>query len=202
MDSEINVDLIMILILSVILGLAATLVRARLCHRTLKIVPIHWEWLVFACVIPQILTFHFAYTAKIIPEAIIPPLQILSMLGLSVFAIKNISLPGFWALGLGLVSNLLVILTNGGWMPIRVETLQRMVPSRPLDFWTVGSRLGYTKDRIVATEDIRLEWLSDRFTFPVGLPQNIAFSLGDIFISIGVFFLLWSLSSEEEKEKI
>lgn len=202
MDSEINVEINMILIYAVILGLAATLVRARLFHRTLKITPMRWGWLVFVCVVPQILVFYLPYTAKIIPESMIPPLQILSMFGLSVFAFLNISLPGFWALGLGLVSNFLAILANGGWMPIRVETLQRMIPSRAAEFWTVGSRLGFTKDRIMAPEVIRLEWLTDRFTFPQGLPQNIAFSLGDIFISIGVILLLWSLSREEGKEKL
>lgn len=198
MDSEINVDFIMILLYAVILGLAATLVRARLYHRTLKITPMNWEWLVILCVIPQIIAFYIPSTAKFIPESILAPLQILSMFGLSIFALMNFSLPGFWAMGLGLISNFIVILCNGGWMPIRVETLQRMMPSRSPEFWTIGSRLGYTKDRILAPENIRLEWLSDRFTLPQGLPQNIAFSLGDIFISIGVFFLLWSLSRKEE----
>jgi hypothetical protein len=102
---------------------------------------------------------------------------------------------------LGLICNFLVILCNGGWMPISLETLHRMLPSRPVEIWTNGSRLGFTKDRIIPPADTQLVWLSDRFTLPPGLPQNIAFSLGDIFISFGAFFLLWSLSRKEDKEK-
>jgi hypothetical protein len=53
---------------------------------------------------------------------------------------------------------------------------------------------------IMAPADTRLAWLSDRFTLPAGLPQNVAFSLGDVFLSIGAFLLLWSLSRNEVKE--
>lgn len=190
----------MILIYAVILGLAATLVRARLTHRTLKLSRLKWEWLIFISVIPQILAFYIPSIGKIIPLSILPILQILSMLGLVVFTLANIFAPGFWGLGLGLICNFLVILFNGGWMPISMETLKRMMPSRPEGFWTIGSRLDFTKDRIMNPADTRLVWLSDRFTLPPGFPQNIAFSLGDIFISIGTFFLLWSLSRNEEKE--
>jgi hypothetical protein len=191
----------MILLYAVLIGLATTLVRARLTHRTLKLTHLNWEWLVFISVIPQVLAFYFPSTGQLIPDSILPVLQILSMFGLVVFALLNIFAPGFWALGIGLFCNFLVILCNGGWMPISIETLKRMMPSRPEDFWTIGSRLGITKDLILSPADTQLAWLSDRFTLPPGLPQNIAFSLGDIFISIGTFFLLWSLSRKEEKEK-
>jgi len=200
MDSAKLNEAIMILLSAVILGLAATLVRARLTHRTLKLTQLKWEWLVFVCVIPQIFAFYLPSTARYIPESILPVIQILSMFGLVVFALYNFLAPGFWALGFGLICNFLVILCNGGWMPISVDTLQRTLPSHPVDYWTIGTRLGFTKDLVLMPANTRLVWLSDRFTLPPGLPQNIAFSLGDIFISIGAFFLLWSLSRKEVKE--
>jgi hypothetical protein len=201
MDSFFDAINFMILLYAVFLGLAATLLRARLTHRTLKLIHLNWEWLVFVSVLPQILAFYIPSIGQYIPNSILPVLQILSMFGLVVFTLLNFFAPGFWALGMGLTCNFLVILCNGGWMPISVETLQRMMPSRPEDYWTIGSRLGFTKDRIMASADTQLIWLSDRYTLPIGLPQNIAFSLGDIFISVGVFFLLWSLSRKEEMEK-
>jgi hypothetical protein len=163
---------------------------------------LNWEWLVFLSVLPQLVVFQIPVTARMIPESIIPILQILSMLGLVAFALINIFKPGFWALAAGLIGNFLVILFNGGWMPISVETLKRMSPSQSETLWNIGTRLGFTKDRIMSASDINLAWLSDRFLLPSGLPQNIAFSLGDIFISLGTFFLLWSLSRKEEKESI
>jgi hypothetical protein len=190
----------MILLIAVTLGLAATLVRARLTHRTLKFDPLKWDWLVIVCVIPQILAFYLPAVGKLIPDRTIPFIQIASMLGLVLFSLANFFTPGFWALGFGLLSNFIVITFNGGWMPISVETLQRMFPNHPADYWMIGSRLGSTKDLIMAPANIQLPWLSDRFTFPAGLPQNVAFSLGDIFLSIGAFLLLWSLSRKEVKE--
>lgn len=191
----------MILLLAVIIGLAATLVRARLTHRTLKMPHIHWEWLVFVSVVPQLLAFNVPYTARLIPDNLIPAIQIISMSVLIIFAMGNFFLPGFWALFTGLLSNFIVILINGGWMPISLETVKQLSPSRPDDFWKVGARLGYTKDRIFLASDINLAWLSDRFTLPPGLPQNLAFSVGDVIISIGAIFLLWSLSREEKRRK-
>lgn len=190
----------MILLIAVILGLACTMVRARLTHRTLKFARLKWDWLVCICVFPQILAFYLPAVGKIIPDQTIPLIQITSMLGLVLFSLANFFIPGFWALVTGLMSNFIVIAANGGWMPISVDTLTRMFPNRPADHWIIGSRLGLTKDMIMAPADTRLAWLSDRFTLPAGLPQNVAFSLGDVFLSIGAFLLLWSLSRKELKE--
>ncbi len=191
----------MILLIAVIIGLAGTLVRARLTHRTLKLPHLNWEWLVFIAVLPQLLVFQIPYSARLVPEEIIPAVQILSMAGLVVFAFINLLKPGFGALCIGLACNFIVIVVNGGWMPISIETLHRMSPSRPEDIWMIGSRLGFTKDRIMAASDINLIWLTDRFTLPQGFPQNVAFSVGDIFIAFGVIFLLWSLSRKEKRRK-
>jgi len=192
----------MILLYAVIVGLAASLLRARLTHRTLQIPQLRWEWLMLIAVIPQILVFYLPAISQYIPNFIIPTVQILSMLGLIVFVLMNAMSPGFWALGLGLIANFLVIISNGGWMPISIEILQRLPAANTQQPWTVGARLGYSKDIIMSPADIRLIWLSDQFTLPSGLPQNIIFSPGDIFIAIGVFFLMWSLSQNtDEKEK-
>jgi hypothetical protein len=200
MESYVKVFIFMILLYAVIVGLAASLMRARLTHRILRLPRLNWEWLVFISVIPQVFAFYISFSAQFIPDSILPGIQILSMAGLVLFALKNVLAPGFWALGLGLLCNFLVITSNGGWMPISVDTLQRMVPARSQDYWTVGSRLGFSKDRIMDTGGTHLVWLSDKFTLPPGLPQNVVFSLGDVFISIGAFLLLWSLSRNEEKE--
>ena len=82
-------------------------------------------------------------------------------------------------------------------MPILPETLHRLVPSKPSEAWEVNTRLGLTKDRILALKDTKLALLSDRFIVPDWIPYKVAFSLGDVLISIGIVVLLWSLSQEQ-----
>ncbi len=108
----------MILVLAVVAGLLATILRASLKKRRLKIPTIKQEWLVFTFVIPQIIVFFIPFTAKNVPELIIPYIQIGSMLGLVVFSLLNIHNIGIQILATGLISNLAVIITNKGWMPI------------------------------------------------------------------------------------
>ncbi len=190
----------MILLFAVVIGLAATLLRARLKHRTLKHTRLNWEWLVFVSVLPQIFVFNLPWIARGIPEHFIPYIQILSMFGLLVFAAVNLTTSGFWVLALGLLANFLVISANGGWMPIHQETLHMLVPSKPISTWEIGTRLGYTKDLIMSAADTNLFWLSDILSLPGWFPYKFAFSLGDFLISIGAVILLWSRSEKENYE--
>jgi hypothetical protein len=184
----------MILSLAVIIGLAATIIRARMKKRTLTLPPIHFEGLVFIAVIPQILIFYVPRVSKVVPETIIPYIQMISMVGLIVFVGLNIKKKGFVLLGAGLVSNFLAIATNGGWMPISVKTLNRLNPEVPIESWKVGERLALTKDRILSPEHTNLGFLTDAFSLPSWIRYKFAFSLGDILISAGIIYILWSLS--------
>lgn len=156
--------------------------------------------MVYVSVLPQIIVFQFPGVARGIPEHIVPYIQIVSMLGLLVFVAVNLTTPGFWVLGLGLFANFLVISANGGWMPIHQETLHLLVPSKPIETWVIGTRLGYSKDLIMTAANTKLIWLSDVITLPAWVPYKFAFSLGDILISTGTFILLWSLSEKENYE--
>lgn len=190
----------MILLLAIVIGLLATFIRARLTNRTLILPPFRWEWLVFLSVIPQVFVFYIPTIGQWVPEWTIPYIQISTMIGLIIFIAVNLIKPGLWALGLGLLSNFVVIALNGGWMPILPQTLKRMIPSQPIEVWEIGTRLGYTKDRILAYEETNLVYLSDIFTLPKWIPYKVAFSIGDVFISIGVVILLWSLSSKPRRK--
>lgn len=185
----------MILSLAVIFGLAATIIRARIMKRSLVLPSLHLEWLVFAAVIPQILTFFIPGLAKVVPETLVPYIQILSMSGLIVFVAINIMKTGFVILGVGLVSNFLAIATNGGWMPISVKTLTRLHPEIAVESWKVGQRLLLTKDRIQSPERTNLAFLTDILNLPSWISYKFAFSVGDILIAIGMISILWSLSN-------
>jgi hypothetical protein len=107
------------------------------------------------------------------------------------FALFNRDKPGFLALGLGVALNLAVITLNGGMMPISPETATRLVQDARPDLWEFGQRLGTSKDVVLPVASTRLWWLSDRLLLPTWLPFRVAFSLGDVFIAGGAFWLFW-----------
>lgn len=187
----------MILLIAVVIGLGATLLRARLSGRRLKPLHIRISWLVFLAVIPQILSFQIPATGKLIPEGIVPFILVGSQILLLVFAAANIRQPGFWALGLGLLANFTVIALNGGWMPISADTLRRLLPHLTAETTITSQRLLLTKDWIMPPSQTHLVWLSDTLTLP-GL--SVAFSIGDIFIALGAFILMMSLSDPIKEE--
>ena len=190
----------MVLLVSVVIGLAATIIRAKATGRHLKPVELHHSWFVFLAVVPQIIAFQVPAVGRKVPESIIPAILVVTQLLLLVFAFENLTQPGFWALGIGLLANFIAIASNGGWMPISPDTVRRILPSIPGEVELVGQRLGLSKDWILPGNDIRMLWLSDRFTLPDWIPYRVAFSIGDIFIAIGAFLLVWSLSNFEKKE--
>ena len=192
----------MILLVAVVFGLAATCLRALKAKRNLRTIDLRFSWLVFLAVIPQLLVFQVQATARLIPEEVIPVILVFSQILLLIFAGANFRRPGFWALSLGLLANFLAIGLNGGWMPISPETVQRMLPSLPARTWVAGERLGFTKDRIMTAGYTRLAWLGDVFTLPAWISYRVAFSVGDLFIAVGAFLILWSLSDPIDKELI
>lgn len=191
----------MILLLSVLFGLIAVSIRSRLTGRPLRIPELRLTGLVFLAVIPQVLVFQIPSIGSLIPTEYIPYILVTTQMILLVFTAANIRSPGFWALGLGLLLNFMVILLNGGWMPVSPQTLQRMYPHLPLDHWQVGERFALSKDRILDASHTRTVFLSDWMTLPLWIPYRVAFSPGDILISIGAVSLMWSLCSENHEVK-
>lgn len=96
---------------------------------------------------------------------------------------------GMQILMIGAVLNFLVMSTNGGYMPISPQTASRLFPQE--NMWDVpaGTLFG-VKDILLPPEQTRFEWLADRYLPPVWLPYQFAFSLGDVFIAAGAFWLL------------
>ncbi len=76
-------------------------------------------------------------------------------------------------------------------MPISPETVMRVYPDVPRELWQVGERLGNGKDIVLLPSETRFWFLSDRFLLPGWLNYRVAFSLGDILIALGAFWLLW-----------
>lgn len=83
-------------------------------------------------------------------------------------------------------------------MPISPQTASRLVSQEFLKTVALGSRFGNGKDILLLQADTRLVWLSDRFLPPKGFPYQAAFSLGDIMIASGAFWLTLGLGKLPE----
>ncbi len=190
----------MILALAVIVGLVAGVAWARIRGQQYQAPDLRLSGLVLIAVLPQLFAFHLKGTAQIIPDQIAAAVLVGSQLLLVIFAWANRHLPGFWLSGLGLLMNLVVISINGGLMPISPETVKKLIPTAELTNDLFGTRLGSSKDVLLHVSDTRLWLLSDRFVLPSWIPYQVAYSLGDVFIAVGIIWLLWQPQKLSKKK--
>ena len=146
-------------------------------------------WLVFAAFLPQFIVVYLPITHRVFPDWLVVGLLLASQITLLAFVWLNRRKMGMSILLCGVALNILVMTTNGGFMPISPQTASRLVSEDILRDIQPGSRFG-VKDILLHPEDIRFEWLADRFLPPTWFPYQVAFSLGDVFIALGVFWLL------------
>lgn len=180
----------MILILGIAAGLLIGLIRSQITGIPFRVPGLSHVWLVLVAVIPQLLIFNIPNTAKWFSDTVAAVVLVISQLLLLIFVWFNKNKIGLSILGFGLLLNLLVILLNGGLMPISPETATTLFPNVPISSWQIGSRPGMSKNIILRPEDTYLVWLSDAIVLPAWFPWTWALSLGDVFIVLGVIWLL------------
>jgi hypothetical protein len=186
----------LILLIAVVVGLVAGLIRAKLASTRFVLPDLHSLWLVLVAFVLQWPVFYWDATQRRFSDTAAAIVLVTSQTLLLLFAWRNRRQPAFGWLGAGLLMNFLVIVFNGGLMPISPETVSRLAATRG-DAEQVsvqyppGSRLGGTKDRVIREEQTFLPWLTDRFVTPAWWPQQAAFSLGDVLIAFGALLLLW-----------
>jgi hypothetical protein len=178
-----------ILLSALILGLAAGWGWARWEGRPYRAADLKFLWLVPVALVPQVAVGLLPAKGPLLQgqlATVALPLSLLLFLG---FVWLNRSAPGMPVLLLGLLLNLAVISANRGWMPISPETASRLPGGAEAEITASGTRIG-PKDILLRPEETRLEVLSDRFLLPEWSPYQAAFSLGDVLVAIGAFWLL------------
>jgi len=151
---------------------------------------LNYLWLVPVFFLPQLLSFYLPGVRNQLANSLVSVFLVISLLGLLTFCLLNRKLPGMPALSIGLLLNLVAITANGGFMPLSTQTAKDLFPTQALSSLEIGSRIGVSKDVLLPPEKIVFPLLVDRFMPPDWSPYQFAFSLGDVFIGIGAFFLL------------
>jgi hypothetical protein len=150
-----------------------------------------YGWLVVAGFIPQFLAFFLPATRSVFPDWLAAVSLVGSQVILLAFCLLNRHLPGILLITIGLGLNLIVILANGGFMPLPLETAVKWLPGNTFNQLESGGRIGSSsKDVLLPTSEIILPWFADRFYPPKGFPYQFVFSLGDVLIAAGTFWLL------------
>lgn len=113
-----------------------------------------------------------------------------SYLCLLVMAWANRHLPGIRLIALGVLMNFVVMVVNGGYMPVTPEALVTAGHQDLVHSMESGARVASSKDVILEREETTLWWLSDVFVIPRDWPLSGSFSLGDVMIAFGAFVLM------------
>ena len=179
----------MILWLGLVIGLVMGLGLSRWRGHPYRPPTLNHIWLVVMGFLPQFLTVYLGNSRVTIPDWLAAFSIVTSQLILLIFAWLNRHLAGMSLLIFGLVLNMAVMVVNGGFMPISPNTAERIVGPERIISYELGSRIGY-KDILLSKNETRLEWLADRFLPPPRFPYQVAFSLGDVFIALGAFWIL------------
>lgn len=189
----------MILLSALVLGLLVGVGRARWQHRPYRAPDLRVIWLAVVAFAPQLIIAYLPATHDLLPDGFAGLLLSASLVIFLAFIWANRRLPGMPILSAGMALNLAVMLANGGWMPISPATASQLAGGGAIEPGSLGGRFG-AKDVLLLPEQTRLPYLSDRFLLPSWFPYHVAFSLGDIVIAVGAFWLLAGAQTEDEGE--
>jgi hypothetical protein len=188
----------MIILSAIVVGLGVGLIRALVTRRAYQTPTLRSWWVVFVAEIPQLLAFSVTATRPFIPDWAARIILVSSQILLLGFVWLNRRNLGMVVIGLGLILNFIVIVANGGLMPMTPEKLLELRPDVTMEQIPLGERSGYGKDIILKKESTNLWVLSDIFTSPPGFPYRVAFSAGDIVLALGV---VWCLAAPYQKKE-
>lgn len=166
----------MVLALPFLIGVAVALpLGGRL--RMLGELRLKWLWVVYVALAFQIVAFPGHNMPWSTPDSVAVGLWIASDVMLVAVVIRNARLTGVPLVALGLFSNLLAVLANGGHMPALPSAL-------------AGAGLHYQVSQNSARMlHPTLPWLVDRWAAPSWIPLANVFSVGDVIIAVGGFIL-------------
>jgi hypothetical protein len=115
-------------------------------------------------------------------------LLLVTVVSLTWFCWLNRRLVGVKLTFIGIALNMAVMAVNGGGMPVSPTTLNAMGYDHTL---TEGTEPRFSKSVVLDEGRAALPWLSDRLLLPGPFAAVAAWSIGDVFLILGVSQLLW-----------
>lgn len=179
----------MILLIAVLAGFTTGMVVMWARRQSYRPPDLQYLWLVFLAYLPQFAIIYIPGIRQQVSDLWAAILLTASQLLLLGFAWLNRKLPGMLILLIGAALNFAVMTANGGFMPISPQTASRIFTREELNEISLGERIGI-KDILLEPQDTRFEILADRFLSPAWSTYQVAFSLGDVILAAGVFWLL------------
>ena len=154
------------------------------------------SWLVFIALALQLVAF-VRISGIGVRGSLEVPFHLASYAILILFAAANARVRGFGLATLGLLSNAIVIVANGGRMPV------------PLRAWeSTGGRAGellragHYNNNVVATGATHLRFLADVFPLPHGLPLANTFSVGDLLLLAGATLFVYCTCTDGRERNL
>lgn len=182
------------MILLVVLAAALVIAVARGGKiGNLALLSIRWSPLILIGLLIQVLIFSSFWQGNNEMRPLTQLGYLLSLGVLLVALIANRRLPGVAIMTLGFALNLTAIVLNGGYMPASPDAL-------------ILAGLSHTQpgqisnNSIAAGPETRLLILADIFAIPAQLPFHNVFSIGDMLIALGAFFLIQTVMVGSERQ--
>jgi MFS family permease len=174
----------MTLLPPILLAIAATWALGGDLRR-LSLLEVRLTRLVYASLAIQVVAFSSLADGQ---PAGVRVAQVASYLLLLAFVLANRRVRGFGVLALGLASNALAIVANGGLMPVDRRAL--VASGWSLDRYADG----VYHNTVLAGRGTHLAFLGDVFALP-RLPLAAAMSIGDVILIVGIFIVVYRICS-------
>ncbi len=97
----------------------------------------------------------------------------------------------------GITLNMTVMVLNGGTMPVSSAVVQQVLGTEA----ETARLIPLSKGTIVDDSAAPLHWLGDRLLLPGPLARIAAWSLGDVFLLAGVWWLLWQTMKGQHNDR-
>jgi len=176
----------LILLPAIAAGIVIALLRGG-SLRHMAALPLRLGWLAILCLMAQIYVIYSPADRLEVERTLHAFLLVGSSSVLVLFVWVNRSLPAMPVIALGLLLNLLVMSTNGGFMPVSREATMAAGTRSAQDAFPEGARLPKSKDVLLSIENTQLWLLSDAIVAPA--PLSRVYSAGDLVVGVGVFLL-------------
>jgi hypothetical protein len=168
----------MVLALAVVLGVVlGRLLGGRMS--ALAALPIRAPWLFYAAIGLQVAGYPSGVLPWSIGDSLATGLWLASYALLIAAVAVNVRLPGAGVVGLGMLSNLAAVTSNGGHMPARASALR-----------AAGVLYRGVHQNSAVASHPNLAWLIDRWPVPAWIPMGNVYSVGDVLIAVGAVVLV------------